>query len=55
MLSTLQYPLSEQDVISEQGGEKKFHLVNEKKIRVVKKFHLVHEKNNQGGKNLQNS
>ena len=24
--------------------EQKFHLVHEKKIRVVKKFHLVHEK-----------
>ena len=35
--------------------EKKFHLVHEKKIRVVIKFHLVHEKKVQGGKKLQNS
>ena len=32
--------------------EKKFLLVNEKKIRVVKTFHLVHEKKDQGGKKL---
>jgi len=35
--------------------EQKFHLMHEKKIRVVKKFHLMHEKNVQGGKKLQNS
>ena len=46
---TLQYLLSEQDVISEQGGAK-FHLVHEKKIRVEQKFHLVHEKKDQVGK-----
>ena len=34
--------------------EQKFHIVHEKKIRVVKIFHLVHEKNVQGGKKLQN-
>ena len=33
--------------------EKKFHLVHEKKIRVVKNFHLVHEKKVQGGKKSQ--
>ena len=53
-LLTLQYLLSEQDVISEQGGAK-FHLMHEKKIREVKKFNLMHEKNVQGGKKLQNS
>jgi hypothetical protein len=35
--------------------EQNFHLVHEKKIRVLKKFHLVHEKKVQGGKKLQNS
>ena len=35
--------------------EQKFHLVQEKKIRVEQKFHLVHEKKDQGGKKLQNS
>jgi hypothetical protein len=29
--------------------EQKFHLVQEKKIRVVQKFRLVHEKKVQGG------
>jgi hypothetical protein len=29
--------------------EQKFHLLNEKKIRVEQKFHLVHEKKDQGG------
>jgi hypothetical protein len=37
------------------GWRKKFLLVHEKKIRVVKFFHLVHEKKVQGGKKLQNS
>ena len=32
--------------------EQKFHLVHEKKIRMVKKFHLVHEKKIKGGKNF---
>jgi hypothetical protein len=35
--------------------EQKFHLVHEKKVRVVKEFHLVHEKKVKGGKKLQNS
>jgi hypothetical protein len=35
--------------------EQKFHLVDEKKIRVEQKIHLVHEKKDQGGKKLQNS
>ena len=40
---------------NKQTGWQNFHLMHEKKIRVVKKFHLMHEKKVQGGKKLQNS